>query len=133
MEKQAIEINGQLTAAQNIVEQVIEDHEGSLSNDECISLSSAVSDINDVRKSLEEDRFENVPLEDLVIAFGAEPPQDGGDYVEFKTEKRSGVVGIKNKLSGKQVKDNYLWHYGGKYSQDKNVKKVLEEGQYEEA
>ena len=93
------------------------------------NLEDARDALDDAIEALSPRTFDDVELEDLVIAYGGSCWRGDEAFIEFNLKRGSGVVGIDGEESGQQVRDEYSCHEGGEHHTDHRVlEKLREEG-----
>ena len=91
------------------------------------NLEDARDALDDAIEALSTRTFDDVELEDLVIAYGGSCYRGDEAFIEFDLKRSFGVVGIDGEESGQQVRDEYAHHEGGEDRTDYRVLAELRE------
>lgn len=91
------------------------------------NLKNARDALDDAIEELSTPTFDDVEVEDLVIAYGASCWRGDESFIEFEMERGWGVVGIDGEESGQEVRDKYAFHEGGEQGADYRVLEELRE------
>ena len=91
------------------------------------NLKDARDALDNAIEALSPRTFDDVEVEDLVIAYGGSCWKGDEAFIEFNLGRDFGVVGIDGEESGRQVRDEYVCHNGGENSTDYRVLAGLRE------
>ena len=91
------------------------------------NLENARDALDNAIEALSPRTFDDVEVEDLVIAYGGSCWRGNEAFIEFDLGRGHGVVGIAGEESGQQVRDVYNHHEGGEQRLDQRVLEGLRE------